>query len=344
MKWLLCFIIAVLSLRQASAQGSINLLCLDVKKNGNLFYEGDIYRKSFESVLSNLDNPPTLVEREKLDEILEKMTEERNLAKDFDMPLPYFNKLKAANIDYLAYGNFTHLPLTDIIEFDCEFIKISGDDVSSKMVFSTLRFDARKLSREIFEEKLTILFSNYSFINGLGVVDNDQLQIIKNRLIEKDKEINYLMTQVNNYKKKEDSINTLMNTVPDVTFDLLIRETKLFIEISFHNDVPILFRPYLRSVWDKDQKIYSQGGWVIHHYPIEVYPNKANGTFLFEYADLSDKDLPTDRHLGFNMLITYSSIFYPEIQKPELGDKKVVLMEGYDPSSKSFYKINPDGN
>ena len=61
------------------AQNSIGVLCNDFKINGEIKSIGREFRKSFESILSNLDHPPTVIERENLSDLITKIEEERNL-------------------------------------------------------------------------------------------------------------------------------------------------------------------------------------------------------------------------------------------------------------------------
>lgn len=226
-------IIILLFNMELTAQETVNVLCVDFKKNGEEFSKGKEFRLSFESVLSNLNNAPRLVEREKLGEILLQIQNEENLQKDFNRN--YIIKLNAVQVDYLIYGSFYTSSLREVVEFRSECVKISRDNTTSKLVFPTVNFTEKELSDfTIFEVRVKEMLKEYSFVEGLGIVETKQLEEINKKLVEKDQQIKKLEDEVfllksgNSYKilfngnhliKKDASTSMISGTEENKLFE-----------------------------------------------------------------------------------------------------------------------------
>ncbi|GJM35594.1 MAG: hypothetical protein DHS20C18_45950 [Saprospiraceae bacterium] len=315
---------------------------MDFTKNNDVFKKGKSLRKSFESVLSNLDDPPNVIEREKLSQIIERIQDERNLQEDFGKQ--NIEELQAAKVDYVIYGNFIISDmLSDIVEFQSECIKISGENVSSKIGFPTISFKQEELSNlSSFESKIRKMLNQYSFLEGFGMIENEKLNEINKRLDEKDKQIDKLAKLLKENQAKEDSTFKLKNTPPDVDFSLGIIDEKLIIYIKFNNNVPIKFIPRLHAFgpWECENgtKFYDFFRTAAHLNPIEIYPpnNKDKmHSFIFDTLE-NNESLPNDKFLCMTMYITYSSIFAAEIQKPELQEKNSEIDYVIEPYTMRF--------
>ena len=180
----------------ANAQSQIGLLCMDFTFNNEPKAIGLEYRKIAEGVLSTLPNPPLIIEREKMKTLLSKIQDERNLFEDLNSS--EIGTLRAANVDFIAFGGFTMRVSNDEkYDFRMEFIKISGENSFSKTPTVTLRFtETELLNSELFENKITKMLQRYSFSKEFGVIDTLQLKKIKFALNEKDKKIRELEKKV----------------------------------------------------------------------------------------------------------------------------------------------------
>ncbi|MBK8702696.1 MAG: hypothetical protein IPN33_03160 [Saprospiraceae bacterium] len=166
-----------------------------MKKNNEIFSKSEDFKKSYESVLSNLNRPPNIVERSKLGSILELIQDEENLLRDFDQKKT--KTLKAAEVDYLIYGNFFVSPFSDTVFFQSECIKVSGNSGLTKFVFPTITLTEGELSNlQIFESKVRTVLNDYAFVADLGIVENEVLSEINRRLDMKDLEILQLQSKV----------------------------------------------------------------------------------------------------------------------------------------------------
>lgn len=176
----------------ANAQDDIvNIYCKDFTLNDSIFDKGDDYRKVFESLLQSLDSPPLLIERDKIDEVIEVMQEEKNLRLDFNQKDATL--LKVMEVDYLLFGNFNISSLTGIVEFQSECIKISGENSFLNIVFPTIRFTENEfISSKIFELRVKSMLNEFAFTNKLGVVPADALNELEVSIAEKDKKIKEL--------------------------------------------------------------------------------------------------------------------------------------------------------
>ena len=200
------------------AQKKIGLLCTNFKINNEIREDGAVYRKSLESVLSNLKNPPIIIDRDNLSDLLIKIQEEANLNADFQQSIPI---LKAANIDYVVYANIEKRVVENFYNLQIEFVKISGENTFSKKMFPILIFTENELRNTYkFREKLNELLNTYAFTVEFGIIENEQLQKIYNRLDEKDAEIQTLRTGLENLKNdannKSKTINSLSNVISEI--------------------------------------------------------------------------------------------------------------------------------
>lgn len=171
--------------------GQASIYCKNFTLNNNSFEKGEQFRKIYESVCQQLDSPPILVEREKIDVLFKFIQEEKNLMQDLKQEsVDLFKLLK---VDYLILGNFTNSTLTGEIEFYSECINVSSFMKSS---FPVIRFSEKELSNKLFEIKLKDMLTKYSFTNKLGVVPSDAFLEIKEALMDKDAKITKLEEQV----------------------------------------------------------------------------------------------------------------------------------------------------
>jgi hypothetical protein len=211
------------------AQKRIALLCTNFKINNETREDGATYRKSLESVLSNLKHPPLIVDRENLPELLIKIQEEANLNRDLKTSIPV---LKATNIDYIMYGNFDKKVVNDTYDLQLEAIKISGENTFSKKIFPIVKFTEKELVKtETFRQKLNELFSSYAFTEEFGIIENEQLEKINKRLDEKDAEIKSLKSEMlsveEDGKKKNKTINSLTEVVGKMQTENALKDVEI---------------------------------------------------------------------------------------------------------------------
>lgn len=321
-----------------TAQNAVGVLCYDFKLNNETPQFGKEYRKLLESVLSNLKNPPLIIEREKIPELLLRIQEERNLFED--IRAGEIGTLRAAKVDYVIYGSFYKKISSDKYDFYLESIKLLSNNSFSKNTFPVLRFTESEIQNtEVFESRLKGLLKDYSFIDGIGLIDNSQLNEIGKRLDQKDNEIANLTRLVNNNKAKEDSLRKLIDTAPLVRFGLELKDNNLIVLIKFDNEVPIEIRPFLSSVIDLNNSEVKGGGWVIHERK-RVFPPKdrtLDSKIIFD--NLTNKGISLDMPLIFTFYMHFSSIYYAETNNPDSQNKIVKIKFKYDPHTKAFYYL-----
>lgn len=211
----LFLILTLITSLQAFGQKRIGLLCTNFKINNETREDGAAYRKSLESVLSNLKNSPLIIDRDNIPELLIKIQEEANLNKDLKTSIPV---LKAANVDYIMYANFDKRVVNDSYDLQLESVKISGENTFSKKIFPILKFTEKELvNTDKFRQKLNELLNTYAFTEEFGIIENEQLEKINKRLDEKDLEIKSLKTGMTiieeDAKKKSETINSLSDVV-----------------------------------------------------------------------------------------------------------------------------------
>ncbi len=157
--------------------------------------------------------PPIIVEREKLSDLLVFIEEEKNLRKDFNNN-NLQEKFEAAQVDYIAYGNFYKAFNSDEYDFQLEFIKVSGSDVLSVIPLPITRFKEKELiGTRPFEEKVNEVLKTIVFTKEFGITQKSALDEFNKRLDEKDKQYNELkreldglkpMVEVNNWMVKNE--------------------------------------------------------------------------------------------------------------------------------------------
>lgn len=217
MKTLFLIVILFNSL-EGVGQRKIGLLCTNFKINNEIRDDGSNYRKSLESVLSNLKNPPLIIDRDNLPELLIKIQEEANLNRDFKMSKPV---LKAANVDYIMYANLEKQVVNENYDLQLELIKISGEETFSKKTFPIIVFSERELvNKDQFRNKLNGLLSTYAFTEDFGIIENQQLEKIQKRLDEKDIEINNLKSGLKDVKDEAKQKNTTINSLSEVVVQM----------------------------------------------------------------------------------------------------------------------------
>lgn len=316
-----------------NGQGSINVLCIDFSLNTKKYTRGKEFRKVFEGVLANIANPPVIVEREKIADILEKIQEEQNLAKDLSSK--QINSLNTANIDYLIYGYFTKVQTSETYDFQFEFVKISGLYSLSKNISSIIRFTEEHLSNSIeFENKVREELNKYSFINGIGLLGSEQNEFIKKQF-ERDKKISVLENSIANSKKQIDSINIFKATLPDFDARMILQNDLFIVQIKPLSAVPFKYRYSITN----DMNIYILGGPFIER-PI-LYPNKKldwENVGTYKIAELSHIDITSPFKITFT--VQNESIYYQESGNKELmrSLKKQYLFDNNDKTLKELKK------
>jgi hypothetical protein len=323
-KIILIFLVFSFSINIVQAQNATNILCTDITMNDGTFYDGKIFTKGFESILSNLEMPPRIVDRKNLSSVLEKIQEDKNLFKD--LKVEYIDSLKIAKIDYLVYANFSKSKASETYTFQSECVKISGDNALSKIVFPSLNFTEKDLvNTTVFENRIREMLKKYSFTKELGIIDYNLSLKNKNQFDEKDKEIRDLKQQVTSIRQEKDRVTILKNTAPQVDFSLEFKDSSLFVVTRFWNDVPIKMTPYIFNIWDESQHSYSDLLNNVYISPKDIFPkDDKNIVNYFNYGKLRDK-LPVDRRIFLRVVIRYSSLYSDEIDKPELQEKEVKL-------------------
>lgn len=198
------FYLAIVFIFSLTAYGQkrISLLCTNFKVNNEPREDGASYRKSLESVLSNLKYPPLIVDRENLPDLFIKIQEEANLNRDLNsQSIP---ALQAAHVEFIMYANFDKKLVNDTYDLQLECIKISGENSFSKKIFPILKLTEKEISNtDRFRQRLNDLLNSYAFTEDFGIIENDQLEEIKKRLDEKDLEIKALKSNVS--KVEEDA-------------------------------------------------------------------------------------------------------------------------------------------
>jgi hypothetical protein len=208
MKFLFYLIIQLFS-SYAIAQNPIGILCTNFLVNDEISDEGSTYRKSLESVLSNLKFPPMIIDREKIPDLITKIQEEINLNKDISGK--YINDLKVAQVDYIMYGNFDKKLTNKTYDLQLECEKVSGENAFSKKAFPILSFTEKDLrNTDNFRKKLSVMLSNYAFSEEFGILENEQLSRIYKKFDEKDIQIKFLL---NNDSLKNIKISKLQNDI-----------------------------------------------------------------------------------------------------------------------------------
>lgn len=181
------------------AQNAIGILCTDFKINNENTPEGTGFRRSTESVLSNIKNPPIIIDRDNLQDLIIKIQDEINLNKDLN--ISQVKELKAAKVDYVMYANFDKKLTSINYDLQIQCIRISGENAFSIKAFPIISFTEKELTNsEIFRKKLFEMFNNYAFTPDFDIIENKQLEEIKQRLDKKDQEIKNLNQNVTDLK------------------------------------------------------------------------------------------------------------------------------------------------
>jgi hypothetical protein len=173
------FIFMLTIVNYGNTQNLSNIACLDFTLNDSPFERGKYYSNILESIISNIDYPPHVIERNKVSEIVEKIQEEKNLFRDFKTV--YEKPLKIAEVDYLVRANFTQeSPLANEMSLIIEFIKVAGEGGLQKKVLPRIVVSNKDLSNtSIFEMKVKeILNKTISFAPQLGLIEKGQMATI----------------------------------------------------------------------------------------------------------------------------------------------------------------------
>lgn len=220
------------------SQNYSNVACLDVTFNDTLFNNSVYFRKLIESILSNINNPPFLVERNKVSDILEKIQEEKNFYKDFNQK--YENQLKLAGVNYLLKGDFSvNNPLTGEISLIVDFIKVSGDDILQKKTLPEIILTKSEfLNNKILTEKIKdVINKSISFSPQLGLVEKNQMNLLE----QMQQKINNLEQENMQKKLNEATFSKLKQTPPNVECNLVFIDSIFALQFILKNSVPIVF-------------------------------------------------------------------------------------------------------
>ncbi len=273
-----------------TGQKRIGLLCTNFKVNNDLRLDGESYRKSLESVLSNLKNPPLIIDRDNIPELLIRIQEEANLNKDLKTAIPV---LKAANVDYIMYSNFDKKVVYDFYDLQMEIVKISGDNTFSKKIFPILRFSEKELANtDTFRNKLNKLLNTYAFTDDFGIIENEQLEKIYKRLDEKDIEIDSLKTGIKNIKDEINEKGKTISSLGEVLSRIQIENGQKEHEIKRLNNEVSEIRDYSNiaelDLFGLKQRFDDRdfGGWHTELYDMmrQVISNK-NNSIQFNPSD-----------------------------------------------------------
>ena len=178
------------------SQDEIGVLCVDFTINGKEHNKGKYFRPVFESILSNIESPPRLIERSKLSDLILLIQDEKNLSIDINGEI--IDRLSAAKVDYVIYGDFASPFTSEDYVFQFEIIKVSGDQLFSKKVSPPVRFSESELAgTSIFNNRMQPIIEKYSFISNVGLLEKDQFVEIKKMLDEKDEKISTLERKIN---------------------------------------------------------------------------------------------------------------------------------------------------
>ena len=212
-------------------QKSVGILCIDFKINNEKRQEGIEYRRSLESVLSTLKYPPLIIDREKMQELLNKIEYERNLKTDLN--IKDAGQLKNAQVDYLMFGNLSKSLSNVNWDLSLECTKIIGENTFSKVPFPIISFTEKDiLNTEIFRSKLFEMLKEYAFTDEFGIIQNAQLNKIYKRLDEKDIQIKLLDSSFNEFKKDANDKSTTLKNLSSTISNMQIENAKKDQEIK----------------------------------------------------------------------------------------------------------------
>jgi hypothetical protein len=137
-----------------------------------------------------------LIERSKLSDLILLIQDEKNLS--FDVNGEIIDRLSAAKVDYVIYGDFASPFTSEDYVFQFEIIKVSGNQIFSKKVSPPVRFSESELAgTSIFNIRMRPIIEKYSFSSKVGLLEKDQFDQIKKMLDEKDQKINSLERKIN---------------------------------------------------------------------------------------------------------------------------------------------------
>jgi len=205
-----------ITMTRVTAQNPIGVVCTDITINNQNREVGSEFRRSLESVLSSLKDPPIVIDRDKIQDLIEKVQEEINLNKDLNST--EVHNLNAAQVDYVMYGNFVRRLTNVNYDLQLECIKISGDNAFSKISFPILSFSEEELDNtQIFRKKLFEMLNNFSFSSDFGIVQNALLFKINKRLDEKDNQIRQLDSVYEILKVNEQQQTSALNNISTTT-------------------------------------------------------------------------------------------------------------------------------
>lgn len=241
MKLLSSFLILLLSINPLFAQRAYTVACKEFTLDYKKFEKGKKIKSVFESALTNPKFPFKVVEREKLDQILEEIQNEKNLQTDFGKK-SVLTEIKG--VDYIIEGNIVKDALSEKSTLFINFIQISGNEATLKLPLiievKNAEFGDEFLLEKVFSEKI-YNFSNEHFnfnfknnpqsfselIKKDSIIHN--LDSISNSLIEANKKntltidnlfkiITLLETENTRKTAELDRLKTNVEDIKDYTF------------------------------------------------------------------------------------------------------------------------------
>jgi hypothetical protein len=312
------------------AQNYIGIVCDNFKFNNVTRKDGFDFRKSLESVLSNLKTPPLIIERENMRELIIKIQEEANLKKD----LNEIDKsiLKSANVDWILYANFNKKAISENYDLQLECVKISGENIFSKKIFPIISFDEKELNNtQVFREKLNNMLKNYAFTKDFGILEDVLLDKINERMAILSGKIDTL-TKANELKER--IISQLDLKVNDINSNIIQKEKKEF-EIK-HSAPSVQIQPYVDTSGDVNILINLLNQVPIqltinierindsHNKAFRIYPPEVKKIFpirpliLYYTGNINRGDFGDGDTLDVQVTVKYSSIYFDEIGDPKL--------------------------
>jgi hypothetical protein len=182
---------------------SVSVLISETTLNGKEFDKSQTFQNSIESVISNLERAPLVVERSRLSELIEIIQDEKNLFRDFGFK--DLNKLNPENIDYVIFSNFITSPTSTITNLQIQCIKIRGESILSKFVFPTIQLNNSDMEEmKLFENRIQSVLEKFAFVDKLGVLSNATLKEINEKLDSRQKEIDEVKNQLFAYTEYVD--------------------------------------------------------------------------------------------------------------------------------------------
>ena len=178
-----------------SLLSQVGVLCVKFEENNKTIENEEIFIQGLESAISNIDNPPFIVDRSRLGSIFNQLKIEENIIEDLGGE--YKAILESVKVDYLLFANVITSPLKKDAFLRLEFISIEGGSLFSKKYVPTLKLTLETLGDPIeFERVVRNTLNDLAFIDKLGIVEVTVLEEINRRIDKKDSEIQSLHNKI----------------------------------------------------------------------------------------------------------------------------------------------------